>query len=150
MVVLIEAKINSLPPELITTLSNPIIPEIKPVVVNTTVIQHVQVNKSAEKDVSNKNLDVIEEAKNEEAEQVKEDTPEQALRKYVDSFTGEEFNEMEAYYKMLKFGIPTPAVLQKAQFNNYNIKNIEVRTYIFKNFKILVEKYKAANPHLNL
>ena len=133
MVTLLEAKLNSLPEDIINTISNPIIlNEIKQVN-NLDNVNNKNENENKEIKEDN-NVKVIEETKSEEPEVIKEDTPEQSLKKFIDSYDGEIRQGIDTCHKMLKFGIPFPAVLQKAQFNQFDIKTIEVN-YIYINFR---------------
>jgi hypothetical protein len=146
MVTLLEAKLNSLPaeiaskyPEIVHCSIDDITPEIVINKLNTTNsnssqnktlnnTNHIDANDTTSVRVSVK-PSVPEEIKEEEKvqEEIKQpeeipQTPEEKLRAYVEN-GGE---ELEKFYKMLKFGVPPEAVIQKAMFSGFNTDLIKV------------------------
>jgi hypothetical protein len=140
MVTLLEAKLNSLPPE-ITSKFPPLghcsLDDINPVINPITNFTNPQVNELA-KNNNNNNQPVIDNQKLEstnavenkienshpvELEVIQEElTPEQTLKNFIEANS----SEVEGFYKMLKFGIPEQAVIQKAMFTNANMSLVNV------------------------
>jgi hypothetical protein len=139
MVTLLEAKLNSLPvditskyPEQVHCSIDDITPEI---IINNTGTQSVNVSpiKSYTKPASQEikleevikaeeiaqPVEVIEEVV---VEEPKEETPEDKLRAFIETH-GE---EMEKLHKMLRYGVPGEAVIQKAMFSGSNVDLVKV------------------------
>ena len=74
-----------------------------------------------------------EEKKEEQPEEEKELTPEDELNKFLD-----EHEDLRQMYKMLKLGVPTYGVTQKAQMNGFDMDLIQE----------LIDKAKKANPNI--
>jgi hypothetical protein len=127
MVTLLESKLNSLPEEVTSKYPplqhvslNDINPEIVPIMYNQSQARKSIKNVSAEQEQNQLNQSNQQEEnppiQEEKKEEVVEETNEQKLRRFIDENNPE---EMETFYKMLKMGIPEPAVLQKAKFNKF-------------------------------
>ena len=74
-----------------------------------------------------------EEKKEEQPEEEKELTPEDELNKFL-----EEHEDVRQMYKMLKLGVPSFGVMQKAQMNGYDINIVQE----------LIDKAKKVNPNI--
>ena len=74
-----------------------------------------------------------EEKKEEQPEEEKELTPEDELNKFLD-----EHEDLRQMYKTLKLGVPSYAVMQKAQINGYDMDLIQE----------LIDKAKKVNPNI--
>ena len=81
----------------------------------------------------NKEGNEEEEKKEEQPEEEKELTPEDELNKFL-----EEHEDVRQMYKMLKLGVPSFGVMQKAQMNGYDINIVQE----------LIDKAKTVNPNL--
>ena len=74
-----------------------------------------------------------EEKKEEQPEEEKELTPEDELNKFL-----EEHEDLRQMYKMLKLGVPSFGVMQKAQMNGFDVDLVQE----------LIDKAKKANPNI--
>ena len=74
-----------------------------------------------------------EEKKEEQPEDEKELTPEDELNKFL-----EEHEDLRQMYKMLKLGVPSFGVMQKAQMNGFDVDLVQE----------LIDKAKKANPNI--
>ena len=74
-----------------------------------------------------------EEKKEEQPEEEKELTPEDELNKFL-----EEHEDVRQMYKMLKLGVPSFGVMQKAQMNGFDINIVQE----------LIDKAKKVNPNI--
>ena len=74
-----------------------------------------------------------EEKKEEQPEEEKELTPEDELNKFLD-----EHEDLKQMYRMLKLGVPSFGVMQKAQMNGFDIDLVQE----------LIDKAKKANPNI--
>ena len=74
-----------------------------------------------------------EEIKEEQPEEEKELTPEDELNKFL-----EEHEDLRQMYKMLKLGVPSFGVMQKAQMNGFDVDLVQE----------LIDKAKKANPNI--
>ena len=74
-----------------------------------------------------------EEKKEEEPEEEKELTPEDELNKFLD-----EHEDVRHMYKMLKLGVPSYGVMQKAQMNGFDVDLVQE----------LIDKVKKVNPNI--
>ena len=81
----------------------------------------------------NKEGNEEEEKKEEQPEEEKELTPEDELNKFL-----EEHEDVRQMYKMLKLGVPSFGVMQKAQMNGYDINIVQE----------LIDKAKKVNPNI--
>ena len=81
----------------------------------------------------NKEGNKEEEKKEEQPEEEKELTPEDELNKFL-----EEHEDVRQMYKMLKLGVPSFGVMQKAQMNGYDINIVQE----------LIDKAKKVNPNI--
>jgi hypothetical protein len=81
----------------------------------------------------NKEGNEEEEKKEEQPEEEKELTPEDELNKFLD-----EHEDVRQMYKMLKLGVPSFGVMQKAQMNGYDINIVQE----------LIDKAKKVNPNI--
>ena len=81
----------------------------------------------------NKEGNEEEEKKEEPPEEEKELTPEDELNKFL-----EEHEDVRQMYKMLKLGVPSFGVMQKAQMNGYDINIVQE----------LIDKAKKVNPNI--
>ena len=81
----------------------------------------------------NKEGNEEEEKKEEQPEEEKELTPEDELNKFL-----EEHEDVRQMYKMLKLGVPSFGVMQKAQMNGYDINIVQE----------LIDKGKKVNPNI--
>lgn len=145
MTTLLEAKINSLPPEIVAQYPQLTIcklDDVNPVLTSPAVIQIIpeqhpqqqqQQQPQQQPDQANNNPqpEVV-------AEPVKEEPVELSPQEKLDKFLEE--NNSESYLnltKMLKFKIPEQSILQKAQFGGLDM-NIVTQ---------LLELYKKAHPY---
>jgi hypothetical protein len=151
MVTLLEARLNSLPPEITSKYPDLVhcsIDDVTPEIVisnvaNTSNIANTSSNTNFQTNnisTQNKPQEVrqsvpIAEVKVEQpAEEVEQpvpeevvvqmapQTPEDVLRAFIEK-NGE---GIESYYKMLKYGVPGEAVIQKAMFSGYDTDIIKV------------------------
>ena len=74
-----------------------------------------------------------EEKKEEQPEEEKELTPEDELNKFLD-----EHEDLKQMYRMLKLGVPSFGVMQKAQMNGFDIDLVQE----------LIDKAKKVNPNI--
>ena len=81
----------------------------------------------------NKEGNEEEEKKEEQPEEEKELTPEDELNKFL-----EEHEDVRQMYKMLKLGVPSFGVMQKAQMNGYDVNIVQE----------LIDKAKKVNPNI--
>ncbi len=81
----------------------------------------------------NKEGNEEEEKKEEQPEEEKELTPEDELNKFL-----EEHEDVRQMYKMLKLGVPSFGIMQKAQMNGYDINIVQE----------LIDKAKKVNPNI--
>ena len=81
----------------------------------------------------NKEGNEEEEKKEEQPEEEKELTPEDELNKFL-----EEHEDVRQMYKMLKLGVPSFGVMQKAQMNGFDIDLVQE----------LIDKAKKVNPNI--
>ena len=81
----------------------------------------------------NKEGNEEEEKKEEQPEEEKELTPEDELNKFL-----EEHEDVRQMYKMLKLGVPSFGVMQKAQMNGFDINIVQE----------LIDKAKKVNPNI--
>ena len=81
----------------------------------------------------NKEGNEEEEKKEEQPEEEKELTPEDELNKFL-----EEHEDLRQMYKMLKLGVPSFGVMQKAQMNGFDVDLVQE----------LIDKAKKANPNI--
>ena len=81
----------------------------------------------------NKEGNEEEEKKEEQPEEEKELTPEDELNKFLD-----EHEDVRQMYKMLKLGVPSFGVMQKAQMNGYDVNIVQE----------LIDKAKKVNPNI--
>ena len=81
----------------------------------------------------NKEGNEEEEKKEEQPEEEKELTPEDELNKFLD-----EHEDLKQMYRMLKLGVPSFGVMQKAQMNGFDIDLVQE----------LIDKAKKVNPNI--
>ena len=85
------------------------------------------------KEGENKEGNNEEEKKEEQPEEEKELTPEDELNKFLD-----EHEDLKQMYRMLKLGVPSFGVMQKAQMNGFDIDLVQE----------LIDKAKKVNPNI--
>ena len=135
MVSLLESKLNSLPeditskyPPLQQCSLNDITPEL--IIPNITTLVSKPEEKKEDKPIdpatqANQENIQVEEVKTEVVveEEKKPETPEEKLKAFLEKH---QEDDVDKYYKMLKFGIPPEAVIQKAIFTGFNKELINV------------------------
>ncbi len=138
MVSLLESKLYSLPPE-ITSKYPPLtyssLNDINPQISSTNIyeIKNSEVKPEIpQQPAENKKEEIPKVEEIVEMVEVVEETPEQKLRKFLDENNSDGLDNI---YKMLKFGIPEQAVLQKARFVGLEPDIVNVRKYIYVNFR---------------
>ena len=148
MTTLFESKLESLPDEIKSTFP-PLQPcnldDVNPTFSLSNVNPSIQQGNNqaqaesenqenqANQGEENKEGNNDEEKKGEEAEEQKELTPEEELNKFL-----EEHEDLRQMNKMLKLGIPSYGVMQKAQINGYDIDLVQE----------LIDKAKKVNPNI--
>ena len=148
MTTLFESKIESLPDEIKSTFPplqpcnlDDVNPSFSASNVNPSIQQgnnpaqaqnENQENKENQEG-ENKEGNEEEEKKEEQPEEEKELTPEDELNKFL-----EEHEDVRQMYKMLKLGVPSFGVMQKAQMNGYDINIVQE----------LIDKAKKVNPNI--
>ena len=148
MTTLFESKIESLPDEIKSTFPplqpcnlDDVNPSFSASNVNPSIQQgnnpaqaqnENQENKENQEG-ENKEGNEEEEKKEEQPEEEKELTPEDELNKFLD-----EHEDVRQMYKMLKLGVPSFGVMQKAQMNGYDINIVQE----------LIDKAKKVNPNI--
>ena len=134
MVSLLESKLYSLPSE-ITTKYPPLtyysLNDINPQILSTNIYEiksnevKDQVNpqpvENKTEEIEKPNEIVV---KIEEKVEVIEETPEKKLKGFLEENNSD---KVQNIYKMLKFGIPEQAVLQKARFTGIELNVVNVR-----------------------
>ena len=148
MTTLFESKLESLPDEIKSTFPplqpcnlDDVNPSFSALNVNPSIQQgnnpaqaqnENQENKENQEG-ENKEGNEEEEKKEEQPEEEKELTPEDELNKFL-----EEHEDVRQMYKMLKLGVPSFGVMQKAQMNGYDINIVQE----------LIDKAKKVNPNI--
>ena len=148
MTTLFESKIESLPDEIKSTFPplqpcnlDDVNPSFSASNVNPSIQQgnnpaqaqnENQENKENQEG-ENKEGNEEEEKKEEQPEEEKELTPEDELNKFL-----EEHEDVRQMYKMLKLGVPSFGVMQKAQMNGFDINIVQE----------LIDKAKKVNPNI--
>ena len=148
MTTLFESKLESLPDEIKSTFPplqpcnlDDVNPSFSALNVNPSIQQgnnpaqaqnENQENKENQAG-ENKEGNEEEEKKEEQPEEEKELTPEDELNKFL-----EEHEDVRQMYKMLKLGVPSFGVMQKAQMNGYDINIVQE----------LIDKAKKVNPNI--
>ena len=148
MTTLFESKIESLPDEIKSTFPplqpcnlDDVNPSFSASNVNPSIQQgnnpaqaqnENQENKENQEG-ENKEGNEEEEKKEEQPEEEKELTPEDELNKFL-----EEHEDVRQMYKMLKLGVPSFGIMQKAQMNGYDINIVQE----------LIDKAKKVNPNI--
>lgn len=147
MVTLLEAKLNSLPPEITSKypdLTYCSLNDINPVINPTTtqveatkpvepIVEVQSENKNGEN--LNNNIEYIENNNPSIPEPVLEveETPEQKLKNFLEKENSEDLQNM---HKMLKFGIPEQAVRQKAMITDFDPELLTVSFNILINVDV--------------
>ena len=135
MVNLLESKLNSLPedisskyPPLQQCSLNDITPEL--IIPNIATLASKPEEKIEVKTIdpatqANEDNIQVEEIKTKEVveEEKKPETPEEKLNAFLEKYQAD---DIDKFYKMLKFGIPSEAVIQKANFTGFNKELINV------------------------
>lgn len=133
MVSLLESKLYSLPPE-ITSKYPPItyssLNDINPHILSTNEydVKNNEVKQEVNPQPVEKNTQEIRVEKVEEKVQVVEETPDQKLKRFLEENNND---GVQNIYKMLKFGIPEQAVLQKARLVGVEIDVVNVSNLFY-------------------
>ena len=140
MTKLFESKLDSLPDEIKSTfpeLQQCNLDDVNPVF-SDNKIPEVEEDKQKEEEIKNEDNNK-EEVKKDEKEEEKEEKKEEEKNKEGELSPEDELNEFlknnpgyENLYKMLKLGVPTIGVKQKAQLNGINMDSLEELIIIAK------------------
>ena len=150
MVTLLESKLNSLPPEITSTYPNLVhqtINDVNPFFANkqennvasnnqpVAPINNNNYNNNISNNINSRVENKVEIIEKEEEKNV-DDSPESQLRNFV-----EENPSLEKFHKMLKYGIPTMAVEQKAKLEGTDADIIVVKLFFYnRNYASYIKK----------
>ena len=151
MTTLFESKLESLPDEIKSTFPplqpcnlDDVNPNFSASEVNANIKQEQNEQEMQGQNVENKeeNNNMENKEENKEDEKIEENgeqeqvgmSPEEELNKFLS-----EHDELQNLYKMLKLGVPTVGVIQKAKLNLFNMDLVDE----------LIEKAKKVHPNIN-
>ncbi len=120
MVTLLESKLNSLPSEITSKypeLGHAVLPDVQPDVNVNQNIDRTVVSQSQEKQEDN----IQEEAPSSEKKEEEKNDPVSIFNAFI-----EEHPDLDTYYKMAKYKIPTPAIEQKAMREDVDMELVRV------------------------